>query len=104
MALLKIVWTITALKQRNFIFEYWNERNKSKTYSQKLNKKIKERIQLLKTNPNLGIRTEFKGTRAISLGHYSVFYKRVDSNIVITAFWDNRQNPKRLMEFLQSNK
>jgi len=104
MALLKIYWTSTAIKQRNYIFEYWNERNKSKTYSQKLNLKVKERIGLLKTNPNLGIQTEFKGTRAISLGHFSVFYKKIDSNIFITAFWDNRQDPKKLVEFLKRSK
>ncbi len=73
MAPLNIVWTATALKQRNYVFEYWNERNKSKIYSQRLNIKIKERIELLKTNPKLGIKTEFKETRAISLGHFSDF-------------------------------
>ena len=104
MALLKIFWTSTAIKQRNYIFEYWNERNKSKTYSHKLNLKVKERIELLKTNPNLGIKTDFKGTRAISLGHFNVFYKKIDSNIFITAFWDNRQDPKKLVEFLKSSK
>lgn len=104
MALLKIVWTSTAIKQRNYIFDYWNERNKSKIYSQKLNIKIKERIRLLKTNPNLGIKTEFKETRAISLGHFSVFYKKIDSSIVITAFWDNRQDPEKLLNFLKGGK
>ena len=104
MALLKIYWTSTAIKQRNYIFEYWNERNKSKTYSQKLNLKIKERTELLKSNPNIGIQTEFKGIRALSLRHFSIFYKKIDSNIFITAFWDNRQEPKKLVEFLRSSK
>jgi plasmid stabilization system protein ParE len=104
MALLKIFWTATAIKQRNYIFEYWNERNKSISYSQKLNLKIKERTELLKSNPNLGIKTEFNGTRTISLGHFSIFYKKNDSSIFITAFWDNRQDPKRLIQFLKSSK
>lgn len=104
MALLKIVWTLTAIKQRNYIFDYWNERNKSKIYSQKLNNKIKERIELLKTNPNLGIKTDFKETRAISLGHFSVFYKKIDSTIFVTAFWDNRQDPEKLVKFLKNSK
>jgi len=38
---LNIVWTATALKQRNFIFHYWNERNKSNLYFQKLNSSLK---------------------------------------------------------------
>lgn len=98
---LRIVWTLTALKQRNYVFEYWNEKNKSKSYSQKLNQRIKERINLLKSHPELGKPVEFPGTRALSLGHYSIFYKRIDSTLIITAFWDNRQNPKRLLAFLQ---
>ena len=52
MAKLTICWTQTAVKQRNHIFKYWNNRNKSASYSKKLNNSIKERIQLLKTNPN----------------------------------------------------
>ncbi len=103
MARLKILWTSTALKQRNHIFDYWNERNRSNAFSIKLNEKIKERAKLLKTNPELGKKTEFKKTRAISLGHYSILYKRNDSNIIITGFWDNRQDPEKLLEFLKNN-
>ena len=54
MAELTIFWTNTAIKQRNFTFEYWNERNKSTAYSKKLNLSIKERTNILKTNPELG--------------------------------------------------
>lgn len=86
MALLNVVWTATAIKQRNFVFDYWNERNKSNAYSQKLNRKIKDKIQLLKANPNLGIRTDYKDTRGISSGHFRLFYRVIDSTIVITAF------------------
>ena len=65
MARLKILWTSTALKQRNHIFKYWNERNKSNSYSKKLKNKI------------------------------------TDINIIITGFWDNRQNPEMLLTFLK---
>ncbi len=103
MTRLKVYWTSTAIKQRNHVFQYWNERNQSVTFSRKLNKKIKERINLLKTNPELGKETSYKNTRAISLGHYSIFYKKIDSKIIITGFWDNRQDPKKLLEFLKKN-
>jgi plasmid stabilization system protein ParE len=103
MARLKVTWTATAIKQRNQVFEYWNNRNKSTAYSKKLNGKIKERIDLLKTNPHLAKNTEFEPTRAISLGHYSILYKIIDLDIFITGFWDNRQDPKRLLAFLKNN-
>ena len=100
---LKILWTSTAIKQRNYIFDYWNEKNKTINFSKKLNKKINERIRLLKTNHDLGKQVEFVNTRSISLGHYSILYKKIDLNIVITGFWDNRQDPKKLVEFLNNN-
>jgi toxin YoeB len=69
MAQLTIHWTETAVRQRNFIFEYWIQRNQSVTYAKKLNEKIRERTNLLKQNPELGVKTTFKNTRAVSLGH-----------------------------------
>ncbi|PRZ27929.1 type II toxin-antitoxin system RelE/ParE family toxin [Flavobacterium granuli] len=86
MAQLKILWTETAILQRNYIFEYWIERNKSNTYAKKLNQKIKERTELLKQNPELGKKTEFKNTRAVSLGHYSILYQNYHSKIIISGF------------------
>jgi hypothetical protein len=38
---LKVFWTLTAKRQRDHIFEYWNKKNKSKSYSTKLNLAIR---------------------------------------------------------------
>ena len=103
MASITIHWTLTALKLRNQIFEYWNERNKSNTYSVKLNYRIKDRINQLKKFPESGIKTDFADNRLISLGHYSILYKKIENSIIITAIWDNRQNPKKLLDFLKNN-
>ena len=98
---LTIFWTRTALRQRNYIFEYWNTRNKNTSYSQKLNYKIKERISFLKQDPELGRLTEYRNTRVFSLGHYGIFYQKVKEKIIITGIWDYRQNPKKLIDFLK---
>jgi plasmid stabilization system protein ParE len=103
MAQLTIHWTETAIRQRNYIFEYWIERNQSTTYAKKLNGKIKERTNLLKINPELGKKTDFKNTRVISLGHYSILYQLSQLHIIITGFWDNRQEPEKLLKFLKNN-
>lgn len=103
MARLNVRWTLTAIKQRNQVFEYWNDRNKSTSFSIKLNHKIKERLTVLKTNPLIGKQTEYKDTRVISLGHYSILYKQIEHNLIITGFWDNRQNPKTLLDYLKNN-
>ncbi|MFT4855534.1 MAG: plasmid stabilization system protein ParE [Algoriphagus sp.] len=51
---LEIFWTKTALGQRDLIFDYWNVRNKSKSYSKKLNIQIRSRIATIKENPEIG--------------------------------------------------
>jgi toxin YoeB len=77
MALLKIFWTSTAIKQRNYIFEYWNERNKSKSYSQKLNLKIKERTELLNQIQLLESRQSLKEQEPFHLGISAFFTKKL---------------------------
>lgn len=98
---LKVFWTQTAKRQRDYIFDYWNTRNKSKSYSKKLNLAIIKKIQLLKFHPEMGKTTNFGSTRAISMRHYSILYKTDNSRLIITGFWDNRQNPAKLLKFLK---
>lgn len=102
MAALTISWTQTAIRQRNLIFEYWNERNQSYTYSKKLYSKINDRLDILKLNPEMGKATIYKNTRAISLGHYNIFYQIENSRIIITGLWDNRQNPSKILKMLSA--
>jgi plasmid stabilization system protein ParE len=98
----EIVWTKTAALQRRLIFEYWIDRTGSTEYSQKLLYESKERTEQLKLHPLSGKKAAYPDTRVVSLGHYSIFYKLLNDNIVITAFWDNRQNPEKLLKALQS--
>jgi len=35
------------------------------------------------------------------MGHFSLFYKITDTEIIITAFWDNRQDPAKLLQLLK---
>ncbi|WP_298514452.1 type II toxin-antitoxin system RelE/ParE family toxin [uncultured Kordia sp.] len=98
---LKIFWTVSAKKQRDYIFEYWNQRNKSNSYSKKLNLAIRERTNLLKNQPEIGKETHFKNARVISLKHYAIIYKITGSKIIIIAFWDNRQDASKLLKFLK---
>lgn len=100
---LEINWTSTALKQRNRIFNYWNTRNKNSNYSKKLNIIIKQRITLLAVFPEMGKITIAKDVKGISLENYSIFYKTTSTKIIIVAFWDNRQDFKKLIKFLKSN-
>lgn len=59
----KIVWTTLARRERDAIFDYWNKKNKSNHDSKKLNLIIYQKIDLLKSNPFIGIETDFKPYR-----------------------------------------
>ena len=104
MAKRNVAWTKTADLQFIGILEYWVKRNKSNTYSKKLLKLVSERTKQIAENPLIYKKTDFKDTRITSLGNFSIFYKVFDEEIIITAFWDNRQDPKRLLEILKDKK
>ncbi|MEP2771978.1 MAG: type II toxin-antitoxin system RelE/ParE family toxin [Fulvivirga sp.] len=104
MAKRKVVWTQTAARQRKSILEYWVDRNKSNTYSIKLLRLSNEKTKVIAQNPKLFRQADFPDTRMAAMGHYSIFYKFNAKDVIITAFWDNRQDPKKLFEKLRNTK
>src|SRR5690606_15940378 len=96
-----VIWTRTADIQYVGVLEYWAKRNKSKTYSKKLIKIVAERTKQIAETPFLFKPADFKDTRVASLGNFSIFYKVTDDEIIITAFWDNRQDPKKLLRIFK---
>lgn len=103
MAKRKIVWTKTATAQRRHVLEYWARHNQSTTYSEKLIVLIRKRTQDLLEHPKLGKKVDFPKTRVISLGHISIFYTTDKDQIIITGFWDNRQDPSKLFKVLSKS-
>lgn len=104
MAKHNVIWTRTADIQFVGILEYWVKRNKSNTYSKKLVKLVSERTKQIANKPLIYKATDFKDTRVASLGNFSIYYKVTDKEIIITAFWDNRQDLKKLLEILENKK
>ncbi len=102
MAKRNIVWTRTADLQFVGVIEYWVIRNKSNTYSKKLLRLVTERTLQISEKPFIYKSTDFKDVRVASLRNFSIYYKVTDEQIIITAFWDNRQDPKKLLKILQN--
>jgi plasmid stabilization system protein ParE len=101
MAKRTVVWTETAARQRREILKYWVKRNQTTTYAEKLIKLISEQIKVILTNPKLFKKADFPDTHVSALGHFSIFYKYTKGSLIITAFWDNRQDPKKLLDILK---
>jgi plasmid stabilization system protein ParE len=101
MAKRTVVWTETAARQRREILKYWVKRNQTTTYAEKLIKLISEQIKVILTNPKLFKKADFPDTHVSALGHFSIFYKYTKDSLIITAFWDNRQDPKKLLDIFK---
>jgi len=104
MAKRNVIWTRTADLEFVGILEYWIKRNKSNSYSKKLIKLVSERTEQIAKQPFIYKSADFKNIRVASLGNFSIYYKVTDEQIIISAFWDNRQDPKKLLKLLQNKK
>ena len=94
--MIKVVWSKNAKEELLSILNYWNKRNKSNTYSEKIKFHIELAVNLIKHNNKLGIRSNIKGVRMrLILKNYYLIYEIGQSQINILEFWDVRQNPIR---------
>jgi toxin YoeB len=96
MAKRKIVWSSKAKFDLLKILEYFYIRNGSKTYSVKLNSKIRRAVRLLSNHPFLGLQSDVENVRVLVEGDYVIFYQVDKETISITTIWDCRQNPDNL--------
>jgi len=97
----KIVWTETAAKQRKEILNYWTSRNGSASYAKKLVKLIAKRLKVILRHPESYKTTIYPETKISAMGHFSILYKLTDDKLIVTAFWDNRRDPEKLLEIIK---
>jgi toxin YoeB len=88
----RVIWTSKADAIFTSILDFYIDRNKSKTFSRKLNKEVNEIIKLLLDHPFLGIKTDYKDIRVLIKGEYKIFYQIKPDELVILLVWDCRQN------------
>ncbi|PKP25436.1 MAG: type II toxin-antitoxin system RelE/ParE family toxin [Bacteroidetes bacterium HGW-Bacteroidetes-2] len=96
MARRKIIWTKKAIVEKKEILEYWINRNKSKSFSTKLNQLILEDLRTLSVNPEIGKKTDFENIRVIMIRDYLLFFEIHKNELVVLAIWDSRRNPNKM--------
>ena len=92
----KLIWSQSALNDMTEIFDYYNKRNKSKTYSTKLLGEFRAIMRLILSSPRMGIKTEDENIRYVLSGNYALFYEIKSCTIEVLIVWDCRQSPGRL--------
>lgn len=97
----QIIWSRRAQNDRKEIFKYWNKRNKSSTYSKKLNALFKEAVKLISQYPEIGKPTDDKNARIKIVKDYLIIYEVNDKDqLLILTIWDSRQSSLRLKKIL----
>ena len=97
-----VVWTVTAARQRREVLKYWTRHNGATRYAEKLISITASQIQIILHHPESFKSTTYEGTRESAMGHFSIYYKLTKEKLIITAFWDNRQDPKKLLELIRN--
>jgi toxin YoeB len=92
----KLIWSKQALQDRKDILDYWINRNKSKTYSIRLNNLFIDAIKIIAEHPNIGIATDFNNVKGKLVKDYYIFYQENQDSIQILAIWDCRQSPDKI--------
>jgi len=94
MAQRKIIWSLKASNDLLSILEFYFHRNGNSVYSRKLLLEINTIVSLLPVHPLLGKSVSNASYRVIIRGHYEIFYRFNDENIIVITIWDSRQNPE----------
>ena len=89
----KIVWSDRAIKRLYGILEFYDQRNKSRSYSSKLFQTIHKQVKVLIKFPEIGLKTTEETTRGLIIEDYIVYYQITEDKIIIHSIWDCRQNP-----------
>jgi len=89
----RVVWTRKARLDRFAILKYWQKRNKSKTYSKKLNKLFVQSALIISKYPEIGKRTDIENVRAKIIKEYLLFYEIAGQEIIVLTIIDGRRDP-----------
>jgi addiction module RelE/StbE family toxin len=97
----QVVWSLRAQDDRKNILSYWRQRNKSNTYSKKLNLLFKEAVNTIRDFPKIGKLTDDRNTRIKVVRDYLIIYEETETTIYILTVWDGRQDPAELVKVLR---
>jgi plasmid stabilization system protein ParE len=90
----RLIWSVEARNSRKNIFDYWNNRNKSKVYSRKLNLLFNTNLKIILQLPEIVKTTYREDSKFIIVSHFEIIYKITPNEIVVLDIWDTRQNPQ----------
>jgi toxin YoeB len=97
----QVIWSLRAQNDKKEILDYWRQKNKSNTYSKKLNELFKESIKIILDFPQIGKVTDDTKARIKIVKDYLIIYEETETQIFILTIWDSRQDPDNLKKILR---
>jgi plasmid stabilization system protein ParE len=93
----RLVWSKFAIENKVEILKYWTKRNKSDTFSTKLNKIFTVSAEQISIFPSIGKPTSEPTVKYIIVKDYLMFFEELEEEISILHIWDTRRNPEDLL-------
>ena len=88
------------MQQRRHILKYWTERNRSSRYAEKIIGLIAAQLLVIAANPKAFKQSEIDRIHVSAMGYFSLYYRYSKQQVIVMAFWDNRQDPKNLLKIV----
>lgn len=92
----EIRWSKKAIQDKIDILDYWIKRNKSKSYSQKLDLLFNKIIRNTARAPETGKKTDYRNVQIKIISHYMIFYRIQEKYVEIVRIWDSRRDPNKM--------
>lgn len=99
----QIIWSRLAHIDRLNILDYWIKRNKSVSYSKKLNQIFENTVELISKHPQIGKQTEIQSIRVKIVKDYLITYRETEQFIEILTIWDSRQDPQKFERIIKKS-
>jgi addiction module RelE/StbE family toxin len=93
-----IVWSQNSKNDLKNIKKFFNTRNQSAAYSNKLLKTFRDSANLIEKFPLLSISTEYDNVRGFVILEYIIFYEIMSEHILVLCIWDSRRDPEQLIK------
>ncbi|SDQ11590.1 Plasmid stabilization system protein ParE [Chryseobacterium soldanellicola] len=92
----QIIWTNKAKNELIDILKYWIERNKSNSFSIKLNNLIKEHLDLIAEFSETGRKTDIDNVNIKIIHKYLLYYEVINDKIYVLTIRHGSKDPKTL--------
>lgn len=92
----QIIWTKKAKKELVNVLQYWMSRNKSNTFSIKLNLLIENQLNTIAEHPEICRATDIQNVHVKVIYKYLIYYEVVNDSIFVLTIRHGSRNPKTL--------